>query len=57
MGANTKLKVCEFVGITVSFKSNFKPSANGCNNPKKPTTFGPLRCCIEPIILRSARVK
>jgi hypothetical protein len=57
IGAKIKLNVFEFVGITLSLSSNFKPSANGCNKPKKPTTFGPNRCCIPPITLRSARVK
>ena len=47
IGAKMKLKVLEFVGIT----------ASGCNNPKKPTLLGPNRCCILPIILRSAKVK
>lgn len=57
IGAKIKLNVLAFVGITVSLRSNFKPSANGCNKPKNPTTFGPFRCCIPPIILRSASVK
>ena len=41
MGAKIKLKVLALVGITDSFINNFKPSANGCNKPKKPTVFGP----------------
>lgn len=41
IGAKIKLNVFEFIGITDSFKSNFKPSANGCSNPKKPILFGP----------------
>lgn len=57
IGAKIKLKVFAFVGITDSFKSSFRPSANGCNKPKKPTTLGPSRCCMPPIILRSAKVK
>ena len=57
IGAKIKLKVFAFVGITDSFKNNFNPSANGCNKPKKPEEFGPKRCCIPPIIFRSARVK
>jgi hypothetical protein len=44
-------------GITVSFRSSFNPSANGCNSPKGPTTFGPLRSCIQPMTLRSASVR
>lgn len=57
IGANIKLNVLAFVGITASLINNFKPSANGCNRPKKPTELGPKRCCIAPIILRSANVK
>ena len=56
-GAKTKPKVLAFVGITVSLSSNFSPSAKGCNNPKKPTTFGPVLCCIAAMILRSAKVR
>ena len=56
-GAKTKLNVFALVGITVSFSKSFKPSANGCNRPKKPTTLGPLRCCIAPMIFLSASVR
>ena len=52
-----KLNVFAFVGITASLTKSFKPSAKGCNNPKKPTEFGPNLCCIEPITFRSAKVK
>jgi hypothetical protein len=31
------------VGINNSLKISFAPSAKGCNNPQKPTTFGPFR--------------
>jgi hypothetical protein len=57
IGAKIKLKVLEFVGITDSLSKSFKPSAKGCSNPKNPTTLGPIRCCIPPMIFRSARVK
>lgn len=57
IGANIKLNVLEFVGITDSFRRSFNPSAIGCNNPRKPTEFGPKRCCIPPITFRSASVK
>jgi len=57
IGANIKLKVLEFVGITASLINSFNPSAAGCNKPKKPTELGPNRCCIAPMILRSANVK
>lgn len=32
-----------FVGITISLNKSFNPSANACNKPKNPVTFGPLR--------------
>lgn len=44
-------------GITTSFTNAFKPSANGCNKPQIPTTFGPRRRWILAIIFRSANVK
>jgi hypothetical protein len=56
IGAKIKQNVFAFVGITVSFKISFKASAIGCIRPRKPTKFGPFRCCIEPITFRSARV-
>lgn len=43
-GAKLKIKKTEFFGIIISLKSNFKASENGCNNPKKPTLFGPNLC-------------
>ena len=32
-GAKIKIIILELFGKTVSFKNNFNPSANGCNNP------------------------
>ncbi len=40
---NKNINTLELLGIMISFNNNFKPSARGCNNPKKPTIFGPLR--------------
>jgi hypothetical protein len=40
IGANIKLNVFEFVGITASLINNFRPSANGCNKPKKTNRIG-----------------
>jgi len=57
MGAIMKEKVFAFVGITVSFINNFKPSAKGCNKPQNPTNVGPCRCWINPITFLSAKVK
>jgi len=42
IGARIKLKTLELFGITVSFSSNFKPSAKGCSKPIKPTKLGPF---------------
>jgi len=36
---------------------SFKPSAKGCNQPHKPTTFGPILRCIDAIPFLSAKVK
>jgi hypothetical protein len=41
-GANKKIKTLALLGIIISFKNNFKPSAIGCKKPKNPTIFGPL---------------
>ena len=56
-GAKMKLKVLEFVGTTLSFNKSLKPSAKGWSNPKKPTTFGPKRSCIEAITFLSSKVR
>jgi hypothetical protein len=42
-GEKIKIIMLELFGKIVSFKNNFKPSANGCNIPKNPTIFGPCR--------------
>ena len=57
IGANTNKLVFALTGKISSFVNNFKPSAKGCNNPKNPILFGPLRRCIAPMIFRSAIVK
>jgi len=57
VGAAMKVAKLALLGKTTSFNNNFKPSAKGCNNPKKPTTFGPLRLCMEAMTLRSNSVK
>ena len=57
MGAITKMIILELLGKIVSFANSFKPSANGCNKPKNPITFGPFLLCIIPIIFLSAMVK
>lgn len=57
IGAIKNIIILELLGKIVSFTNNFNPSANGCNKPKKPITFGPFLLCIIPIIFLSARVK
>jgi hypothetical protein len=56
-GADKNSTQLDLTGIIISFKSNFKPSANACNTPQNPVTLGPLRLCIEASSLRSAIVK
>ena len=56
-GAIKKRIVLESLGKMVSLVKSLRPSANGCNNPTNPITFGPFRRWIIPIILRSAIVK
>jgi len=41
-GENINKKLLDLIGIIISFKINFKPSANGCKKPKNPTIFGPV---------------
>ena len=57
IGDIIKIALFELLGIIPSFTKSLKPSANGCKRPKVPTTLGPLRRCIAPKILRSAKVK
>ncbi len=42
IGAIIKITLSALAGIIVSLVNNLTPSAKGCNNPKKPTTFGPF---------------
>lgn len=46
-GANKNNNLSAFVGKIVSLKNNFNPSAIGCNNPKNPIKFGPIRNCVD----------
>ena len=41
IGARIKITLFELAGIIISLNIYFKASANDCNNPKGPTTFGP----------------
>jgi hypothetical protein len=56
-GANKNKNLFARFGIIISLTINFRASANGCNTPQNPVIFGPFRRWIEPITLRSARVK
>ena len=42
IGARIKIILFELAGIIISLKMYFNASANDWNNPKGPTTFGPL---------------
>jgi hypothetical protein len=55
-GAIMYIPKFECDGNIVSFVNNFTPSANGCNNPHHPTTFGPFLNCIDPNTFLSANV-
>lgn len=44
------------VGIKNSLIMSFKPSANGCNNPNKPTMPGPRLRCTDPKVFRSNNI-
>ena len=57
IGATKKIIAFARVGINNSLKTNFAPSANGCNKPQNPTTFGPFLLCIAAITFLSAIVK
>lgn len=57
IGAKMKINEFDAEGIIVSFNNNFIASANACNKPKSPTTFGPRLLCIEANTLRSNTVK
>lgn len=57
IGAAINIVGFALLGNTVSFKSSFGPSAKGCNKPKNPTTFGPLRLCMDAITFRSEGVR
>ena len=57
IGAKINKTISQLLGNIVSFTNNFKPSDNGCNNPKVPTTFGPFLLWIEDKIFLSAKVK
>lgn len=45
------------IGITISLKISFNPSAIACSVPQNPVTFGPFRRWIDAKTLRSAIVK
>ena len=56
-GAMTNKALLALAGTMISFNSSFNASAIGCSKPAGPTRFGPIRTCIQPIILRSHSVR
>lgn len=56
-GATKNKRTLALTGIKISLKSSLTPSAIAWPIPYKPVIAGPLRRCIEAIILRSATVK
>ena len=57
IGARRKTTRLAPAGMIVSLVSSFSPSAIGWNKPKGPTTFGPLRICMDAMTLRSASMR
>ena len=55
MGARINITLFELDGIITSLKIYFNASANDCNKPKGPTTFGPCLFCTKAQILRSSQ--
>ncbi|MNG37920.1 hypothetical protein D3C84_1254180 [compost metagenome] len=56
-GPITNRLVVALVGITISLSSSLSASAIGCSSPPGPTRFGPTRIWIQPISLRSHKVR
>jgi hypothetical protein len=56
-GLKTNKNLLALFGKIISFTTNFTASANGCKNPKIPTTLGPRLLCIAAIAFLSANVK
>ena len=56
-GARKNNPVLAWLGEMISLKNSFMPSATGCSRPSGPTRFGPIRICIQPMSLRSHRVR
>ncbi len=60
-GASANSTLFARVGTTTSFSSSLKTSAKGWPKPPaKPnifTRFGPMRICIQPMSLRSHKVR
>ena len=55
IGAKIKIILFEVAGIIFSLKIYFKASASDWNNPKGPTTLGPLLFCTKAQTLRSSQ--
>ncbi len=45
------------LGTMTSLSSSLSTSAIGCSRPIGPTRFGPRRTCIQPMSLRSHRIR
>ena len=54
IGAIRNSPLLALVGMIVSLRKTFRPSAKLCSRPHGPTTLGPRRSAIAAQILRSA---
>src|SRR5687767_4899290 len=54
IGASVKSHLSAPFGRSSSFIRSLRMSASGCNSPCGPTRYGPYRCCMKPMIFRSA---
>jgi hypothetical protein len=54
IGATRNSPLLALVGMMVSLRNTFSPSAKLCSSPHGPTTLGPRRSAIAAQILRSA---
>ena len=52
-GASVKTNASAALGRTSSLSIDFMPSARVCSRPNGPLRFGPGRCCMRPMTLRS----
>ena len=55
-GASQNSSLSTLVGTMSSFSGSLTPSISDWSRPKGPARFGPGRCCMRPMIRRSAQI-